>query len=1323
MKTKRIIGILLTLTMIIGLLPITASATEQDYSVDIASGDITLAETDGVKYVNGTAYEGELTVTDSDTTIANMLTIESGEHNVTIDSVTAKQIKVATGAKLNLTLTGESTVTPSDDDLAAIHVPEGAELVITESSQGSVSATGGSKAAGIGGARSESNGKITIGGGTVTANSARGASIGGGQRGNGTNITISGGTVTAICGGDAAGYGAGIGGGEYGDGTNITISGGMVTAESKHYGAGIGGGDRGDGTDITITGGTIVATGFHGAGIGGGDYYGNGNNIIISGGTVTAVSEVYGAGIGGSDGGAGTNITISGGTITATGGYMSSYSIGGGSSENIFISPEEFCAITVKENVDAADIINKYTEKTNLGKDVLMNLSLYIYTSTCGGNHIDEDSDHKCDICGAYIDELHTDEDDNHLCDVCDYVITECDFDENNGFCMVCGALDVPELKDNYYQIENAGNLYWFANHINTVDRTANAVLLNDIDLEGKPDGTGRKWTPIGSTGEHSNNFRGHFDGRNHTITNLYIDETRAGIGLFGEVRLGTVENFTIYGDVKLYGDCSYVGGVIGSAPGANGTDVPGHNGATIRNITSYVDVTLVENAHGSSFVGGFMGYANHKTIIENCSWYGTLDLGANRADSGVGGLVGRLYDGSDVSIRNCAAYGTIKTSYKSGTYDNYDTIYIGGVVSFSPAGTKTVLENNLWAGTIENKTDLGEKAHLSAFGTLNGEESVINCYALGSTPYITTGNQYTDDITTVTAQQLASGEVAYQLGDAFGQRLGTDAFPIPGGQRVYYGYYSCADEAPSYSNSELTSISPIEHNLECEYNNTEHTVVCSGCGMTVTGEHSYDETTLQCICGKFNPDTGAAAVLTKNGTLVSTYSTLEEAIEAVKTATEADHAVVTLLKSLRPEGGNLKIESGVFTLDLGGYEIRSAVHSLGLVYITGSETKVTVTDSGTDGRIAFYDHDSNHSYDYGYGTTTEIEDAYGILVDGADVTVHGGIVEAYATSNDLFTNCRLYCLYAMNHANITITGGRMESLNISAYNTVYGVYATDSNVTISGGSIAFKPTGIGNYPLYGMYAVNSNVTISDVKMKVQTTSWNSHGMYVVNSDVTVSGGELDIYGTEIYSENSDITLTVAEGNKKGMYSANGFSVEGTTLAKILGDGVAYCQFDEEVALTEDQNTIMEGMFGGNPVTVERCTHSLAEYVCDDTQHTLACPACSYAKTDIHADENGDSICDSCQRYSGTEFAISAFDKEINTATVLIPTEGTYTAVFADYEGGRLANLQLVPVTVAFAKAEQVTAAMNHDLSAGDKIMLWQDKTDIVPMCGAYIVE
>ena len=225
---------------------------------------------------------------------------------------------------------------------------------------GSLTATGGSYSAGIGGSYWGSGENITINGGTVTATgSYYGAGIGGGEKGSGKNITINGGTVNAKGGSQ----GAGIGGGSDGSGENITINSGTVTAAGGSYGAGIGGGYWGDyksgngGKDITINGGTVTATGgYLGAGIGGGgigmyDGYTNGENITINGGTVTATGGDRGAGIGGGSGsvsigsggggyGSGKDITINGGTVIAAGGKEAA-GIGGGdsgSSENITIT-------------------------------------------------------------------------------------------------------------------------------------------------------------------------------------------------------------------------------------------------------------------------------------------------------------------------------------------------------------------------------------------------------------------------------------------------------------------------------------------------------------------------------------------------------------------------------------------------------------------------------------------------------------------------------------------------------------------------------------------------------------------------------------------------------------------------------------------------------------------------------------------------------------------------------------------------------------------------------------------------------------------------
>ena len=141
------------------------------------------------------------------------------------------------------------------------------------------------------------------------------------------------GSLTATGGNNAAG----IGGGFQGNGENITITGGTVIATGGFSAAGIGGGsvgrwggDAGSGKNITINGGTVNATGDGGAGIGGGGAAasdielwgsngGNGEDITINGGTVNAAGAYGGAGIGGGLNGIGSKVTVSGAAhVTAT---------------------------------------------------------------------------------------------------------------------------------------------------------------------------------------------------------------------------------------------------------------------------------------------------------------------------------------------------------------------------------------------------------------------------------------------------------------------------------------------------------------------------------------------------------------------------------------------------------------------------------------------------------------------------------------------------------------------------------------------------------------------------------------------------------------------------------------------------------------------------------------------------------------------------------------------------------------------------------------------------------------------------------------------
>ena len=68
---------------------------------------------------------------------------------------------------------------------------------------------------------------------------------------------------------------------------------------------------------------------------------------------------------------------------------------------------------------------------------------------------------------------------------------------------------------------------------------------------------------------------------------------------------------------------------------------------------------------------------------------------------------------------------------------------------------------------------------------------------------------------------------------------------------------------------------------------------------------------------------------------------------------------------------------------------------------------------------------------------------------------------------------------------------------------------------------------------------------------------------------------------------------------------------------------------------------------------------------------------------------------------------------------------GTYSLVFADYEGGRLENIDIVPVNVTADKLGEITLASvkGVTLATSDKIMLWSDMTSFAPLCDEYILK
>ncbi|MBR4039172.1 MAG: hypothetical protein IKJ11_03630 [Clostridia bacterium] len=180
-----------------------------------------------------------------------------------------------------------------------------------------------------------------------------------------------------------------------------------------------------------------------------------------------------------------------------------------------------------------------------------------------------------------------------------------------------------------YYGIRNAEELYGFAQLVNGGDRTAKAVLLQDIVVNETVSGSGTKhvWTPIGS-GE-DNSFIGVFDGNGHTISGLYYDNANASfVGLFGVVGKYLQNDYASISNVTLANSflrgMDLVGGIAGLLDGRNDH---------ISNCTIAPSVTLrAATKDEEAFLGGIAGgyglsypgqYPDHS--VRNCVVLGSL--------------------------------------------------------------------------------------------------------------------------------------------------------------------------------------------------------------------------------------------------------------------------------------------------------------------------------------------------------------------------------------------------------------------------------------------------------------------------------------------------------------------------------------------------------------------------------------------------------------------------------------------------------------------------------------------------------------------------
>jgi len=310
---------------------------------------------------------------------------------------------------------------------------------------------------------------------------------------------------------------------------------------------------------------------------------------------------------------------------------------------------------------------------------------------------------------------------------------------DKNGFCKNDDTHYQPATyneESEKYEISNAGQLYWFAEQVNSGNASLNAVLTTDIvvnetvlaadgSLGADPD-TLRMWRSIGDDAE--NIFKGTFDGQGHTISGLYFsnDSNESDVmcaSLFG-LSAGIIQNVGLEDSYLNHYNIS-----AGICASNNGQIVNCYNAGTI------------------------LGYCASGICIEN-------------SDNG--------------SIENC---------YNTGVIRGFGLV--AGICNMNAGSMKDCYNNNdiivMTDSTIIDEND--EKSYASGICNINGssgriENSYYDCNICDKDAITQNeSSAVVKNVESKTTKQFASGEVTYLLnGDqsvrAFYQNLAKEKYP-----------------------------------------------------------------------------------------------------------------------------------------------------------------------------------------------------------------------------------------------------------------------------------------------------------------------------------------------------------------------------------------------------------------------------------------------------------------------------------------------------------------------------------------------------------------
>ncbi len=263
--------------------------------------------------------------------------------------------------------------------------------------------------------------------------------------------------------------------------------------------------------------------------------------------------------------------------------------------------------------------------------------------------------------------------------------------------------------------------------------------------------------------------------------------------------------------------------------------------------------------------------------------------------------------------------------------------------------------------------------------------------------------------------------------------------------------------------------------------------------------------------------------------------------------------------------------------------------------------------------------------------------------------------------------------------------------------------------------------------------------------------------LYVSGGDITANGGEGSTEGIYVYGSGNSLfqnPLEIKGGVVKtstirpNQTDSNVGTVvinEGSDIDEIIDSNV-YCNVNNDTIATNGTKYYkINNNIDSEKVSVEllagTTTFSSKAYAKAGDVVTLAVtPADGYEISDVKVNGNAideidgdyefimpDELAEITVAFAGASTESYKWNIEYNAANhqaiVVAEEAGEYTVIFADYENGKLNDIDCVPFTLNLGENTVPQTDISVTLSKDDKVMIWNNMTQLVPACTALIIE